>query len=330
MIGKFALPRAALVACAVSILLTPASQAQTSDSYTQKQVRLVVPFAAGGAVDIFGRILARSYGEKWKQTVIVENRPGAGGNLAADAVAKAEPDGSTLLLGTNGTHAINAALYKNLPYDPVADFTPVGLAVSIPHVVVVNADLPVQSIADLIKYAKENPGKLSFGSAGNGSSLHLAAELFDAMAGIKMVHVPYRGGAPAVTDLLAGRIQVMFAVVPLVLQHVRAGKLRALAVTSAKRTALLPDVPTVAEAALPGYEAVAWVGVLAPAKTPAKAVDAINAATREALANKETQKILEAQGFDIATGSPGQFKDFIGAEAAKWGKVVKDSGATIE
>jgi len=320
----------AFAAACAFVFLAAHAPADADGAYPNKTVRLIVPFAPGGAVDILSRVLAKSYGEQLKQTVIVENRPGANGNLAADTVAKAEPDGSTLLLGTNGTHATNAALYKRLTFDPVADFTPIGLAVTIPHVVVVNADLPVHSIAELIRYAKDNPGKLSFGSAGSGSSLHLAAELFDTMAGIKMLHVPYRGGALAVADLLADRTQVMFAVVPLVLQHIRAGKLRALAVTSSKRSTLLPDIPTISETVLPGYEAIAWVGILAPAKTPPDFVAKVNAATKQALGDKETRKLLELQGFEIVTGTPADFKGFIATETAKWTKVVRDSHVEIE
>ncbi|MGE3990244.1 MAG: tripartite tricarboxylate transporter substrate binding protein [Pseudorhodoplanes sp.] len=321
---------AATLAAALTFGLATQGLAQVPEpQQPPKQVRLVVPFAPGGAVDALARVLSQSFAEDLKQTVIVENKPGAGGNLAAELVAKSAPDGSTILLGTNGTHATNAALFKSIPFDPVADFTPIGLAVSIPHVVVVNADLPIRSIAELIQYGKDKPDALLFGSAGNGSSLHLAGELFGSMAQIQLRHVPYRGGAPAVIDLIAGRTSLMFGVVPLVLPHIKSGKLRALAVTGKNRITQLPDVPTVAEAGLPGYEATAWIGLLAPAKTPQPIVNAVNQGLRTAITRSDVRKSLEAQGFEIDPGTPEDFAAFMRNETAKWGEVVRRSGASL-
>jgi tripartite-type tricarboxylate transporter receptor subunit TctC len=236
-----------------------------------------VPFPAGGTTDILARAAAQKLSEAWGQQVIVDNRPGAGGNIGAELVAKAAPDGYTLLMGTVGTHAINSSLYAKMPYDHVKDFAPVILVAGVPNVLVVNPDLPIKTVAELIAYAKANPGKLNFASSGSGTSIHLSGELFKVMAGVQMTHVPYKGSAPALTDLIGGQVQLMFDNLPSSLPQIKGGKLRAVAVTSATRAAALPDVPTVAESGLPGFEASSWFGILAPAGTSKEIIAKINA-----------------------------------------------------
>src|SRR5438034_5972010 len=255
-------------ALAAALLVVAAPVALGQVAYPTKPVRLVVPFPAGGTTDLLARAAAQKLSEAWGQQVIVDNRPGAAGNIGAELVAKAAPDGYTLLMGTVGTHAINASLYAKMPYDHVKDFAPVILVAGVPNVLVVNPSLPVHSVQELIAYAKANPGKLNFASSGSGTSIHLSGELFKVMTGVQMTHVPYKGSAPALQDLLGGQVQLMFDNLPPSLPQIKAGRLRALAVTSATRAPALPDVPTVAEAGLPGFEASSWFGVLAPAGTP--------------------------------------------------------------
>jgi tripartite-type tricarboxylate transporter receptor subunit TctC len=299
-------------------------------TYPTRPIRIVVPFPPGGATDILARDVAQKLTDAWGQAVIVDNRPGAGGNIGSELVAKAAPDGYTLEMGTVGTHAINASLYAKMPYDHVKDFAPVILVASVPNVLEVNPALPVNSVAELIAYAKANPGKLNFASSGNGTSIHLSGELFKVMAGVQMTHVPYKGSAPALQDLIAGQVQLMFDNLPPSLPQIKAGKLRALAVTSAARASALPDVPTVAEAGLPGFEASSWFGVLAPAGTPPAIVAKLNAEIARWLATPEAKEKLAKQGADAAGGSPEDFAKHIAAETAKWAKVVKESGAKID
>ncbi len=301
-----------------------------AQAYPTKPIRLVVPFPAGGTTDILARAAAQKLTEAWGQTVIVDNRPGAGGNIGSELVAKAAPDGYTLEMGTVGTHAINASLYAKMPYDHVKDFVPVILVAGVPNVLVVHPSVPVHSVAELIAYAKANPGKLNFASSGSGTSIHLSGELFKVMAGVQMAHVPYKGSAPAVQDLLGGQVQLMFDNLPSSLPHIKAGKLRALAVTSATRASALPDVPTVAEAGLPGFEASSWFGVLAPAGTPPAIVAKLNAEIAKWLATPEAQEKLSAQGANIASGTPEDFAKHIAGETTKWAKVVKESGAKVD
>jgi tripartite-type tricarboxylate transporter receptor subunit TctC len=299
-------------------------------AYPTKPIRLVVPFPAGGTTDILARAAAQKLTEAWGQPVVVDNRPGAGGNIGSELVAKAAPDGYTLEMGTVGTHAINASLYAKMPYDHVKDFFPVILVAGVPNVLVVHPSVPVNSVAELIAYAKANPGKLNFASSGNGTSIHLSAELFKVMSGVQMAHVPYKGSAPAVQDLLGGQVQLMFDNLPSALPHIKGGKLRALAVTSAQRAPVLPDVPTIAEAGLPGFEASSWFGVLAPAGTPPAIVAKLNAEIAKWLASPEAKEKLQAQGANVAGGPPEEFAKHIAAETAKWAKVVKESGAKID
>ena len=316
--------RALLVGTALA-LAGPAG-AQT---YPNKPIRMIVGFAAGGSTDVTARLVAQALSERLGQQVVVENRTGAGGNIGADSVAKAEPDGYTLLLTTSTTHATNPSLYRNLPFDVRVDFAPVTQTAFIPNLLVVNPSVPAGTVAELAAYARAHPDRLSFGSAGNGSSQHLSGELFKSLAGIRMVHVAYRGGAPAVNDLLGGQIQVLFAPLVEVLQHVEAGKLRALGITTAKRSPLLPDVPAVGET-LPGYEVALWNGILAPARTPGAIVDRLNRETVAALRSDDMRAKLAAQGSEPVGSSPAEFKAFIEAELAKWKRLVEISGATVQ
>ncbi len=313
-----------------SLVLLALAGAVGTGRYPTKPIRLVVPFPPGGATDILARNVAQKLTEAWGQQVIVDNRPGAGGNIGSELVAKSAPDGYTLVMGTVGTHAINASLYAKMPYDHVKDFVPVILVAGVPNVLVVNPSVPVNSVAELIAYAKANPGKLNFASSGNGTSIHLSGELFKVMAGVQITHIPYKGSAPALQDLLGGQVQLMFDNLPPSLPLIKAGKLRALAVTSATRAAALPDVPTMAEAGLPGFEASSWFGVLAPAGTPPAIVAKLNAEIGKWLASPDAKEKLLAQGANAAGGTPEDFAKHIQAETAKWAKVVKESGAKVD
>ncbi|MET0442195.1 MAG: tripartite tricarboxylate transporter substrate binding protein [Casimicrobiaceae bacterium] len=318
----------ALVLAAAAAAFAPAASTQTP--YPTKPVRVVVPFPAGGTTDILARAASQKLSETWGQQALVDNRPGAGGNIGAELVAKAPPDGYTLLMGTVGTHAINSSLYPKMPYDHVKDFAPVILVAGVPNVLVVHPSLPVNSVQELIAYAKANPGKLNFASSGSGTSIHLSGELFKVMTGVQMTHIPYKGSAPALTDLVGGQVQLMFDNLPSSLAFIKAGKLRALAVTSAQRSPALPDVPTVAESGVPGFEASSWFGLLAPAGTPRDIVTKINADTQKWLASPDAKDKLAAQGAAAAGGSPEDFAKHIQAETAKWARVVKESGAKVE
>jgi len=315
---------------AFGIVLGLAAALACAQTYPTKPIRLVVPFPPGGATDILARDVAQKLTEAWGQSVIVDNRPGAGGNIGSELVAKSAPDGYTLEMGTVGTHAINASLYAKMPYDHVKDFTPVILVAGVPNVLVVNPSVPANSVGELITYAKANPGKLNFASSGNGTSIHLSGELFKVMAGVQITHIPYKGSAPALQDLLAGQVQMMFDNLPPSLPQIKAGKLRALAVTSATRAPALPDVPTLAESGLPGFEASSWFGILGPAGTPAPIVTKLNAEIAKWLATPEAKEKLAKQGANAAGGTPDDFAKHIAAETAKWAKVVKDSGAKID
>ena len=304
-------------------------------AWPAKPVRIVVPFAPAGTTDILARALAPELGKAFGQTFIIDNKPGAGGNVGADAVAKSAPDGYTLLMGTVGTHAINAALYPKMPYDPVRDFVPIVLVAGVPNVLVMNpakaeAD-KIRSVADLIRYARANPGKLNMASSGNGTSIHLSGELFKSMTGTYMLHFPYRGSGPALLDLMGGTMDLMFDNLPSALPQIKAGKLKALAVTSAQRSAALPDVPTVAEAGpLKGYEASSWFGLFAPSGTPADIVARIQQETARALQSPALKERLLAQGAIPGGQSPAEFAKFIAAETTKWAQVVKVSGAKVD
>ena len=320
----------AVVAFAV-IALTPA-QAQT---WPAKAVRIVVPFPPGGTTDIVARSLGVELQRMWQHPVVIENRPGAGGNIGADLVAKSAPDGYTLLMGTVGTHAINAALFAQsgakMPFDPAKDFVPITLAAGVPNVMVVNSKLPVNTVAEFIEYAKARPGQLNMASSGNGTSIHLSGELFKTVTGVYMVHFPYRGSAPAITDLIAGNMNVMFDNLPSALPHIKSGRLKALAVTSRTRSPALPNVPTIEEAAgLKGFDASSWFGLFAPAGTPRAIVDKVQADVAKALALPEVRERFLAQGADPGGNTPEQFAAFIRAETDKWTRVVKFSNAKVD
>jgi tripartite-type tricarboxylate transporter receptor subunit TctC len=318
----------ALVGIAAIAVAAPTG-AQTP-AYPTKPIRLVVPFPPGGATDIIARAVAQKLSETWGQSIVVDNRPGAGGNIGTELVAKAAPDGYTLEMGTVGTHAINASLYAKIPFDNVKDFAPIILVAGVPNVLEVNPSLPINSVQELIAYAKANPGKLNFASSGNGTSIHLSGELFKVMTGVQMTHVPYKGSAPALQDLVAGQVQLMFDNLPPSLPQIKSGKLRALAVTSATRAPALPDVPTVAESGLPGFEASSWFGLLAPAGTPPTIIAKINAEVAAWLASPEGKEKLASIGANAAGGSSEDFARHIQAETAKWAKVVKESGAKVD
>lgn len=318
---------AALIAVATPAVLAGSAAAQ---SYPTQPVRLVVPYPAGGPTDVLGRVIAQKLTESLGQPVVVDNKPGASGNIGSDLVAKAAPDGYTLVLGNNATHATNESLFPNMPYRTLRDFTPVILVATVTNMVTVHPGVAAKSVAELVALAKQQPGKLNYGSTGNGSAAHLIGELFKSTAGVDLVHVPYRGSAPAVTDLLSGQVQVMFATLPTVLPHVQAGKLRGLAVTAAKRLPSLPDVPTLAEAGFSGLVADAWFGLFAPANTPAAIVSRLNAETAKAVQAADARDSLAKLGFEVTSSTPAQFTEHVRGEVGKWAKVIQDSGAKVD
>ena len=322
----FTLAIAASVAAGSLSALPAAAQA----NYPTKPVTIVVPFSAGGTTDILARIIAEALKNELGQPVVIDNRAGAGGNIGGALAAKATPDGHTLFMGTVGTHAINAALYKKMPFDHLKDFAPLTRVAMVPNLLVAHPSRPYKTVQELIAHAKANPGKVTFGSSGNGSSIHLSGELFNNMAKVDMIHVPYKGSAPAVTDLIGGQIDIMFDNMPSAIQHVRSGRLKPIAVTTAKRSPELPNVPTIAEAGVPGYEATSWFGMFAPAKTPAPVVAKLNAALVKVLADPDVKKKLAEQGAEPYSEKPEQFAEFIRKETVKWGEVVKAAGATVD
>ncbi len=301
-----------------------------SADYPVKPVRMVVAAAIGGGVDITARMVSIKLSELFKQQFIVENRTGGSGNIGTEQVARATPDGYVLLMGTIGTLAINPGLYKNLTFDTVRDFAPVVRTVDATNILVVHPSVPVRSLKELIAVAKQRPGELLYGSPQNGTSGHLAGEMLASMAGIKLVHIPYKGGAPATIDLLSGQLQFMFATTSTSLQHIRSGKLRALAVTTAKRSALVPELPTMIEAGMPGFEVNNWYGLVAPAKVPADIIATLNRQVRVALESPEVKDSMVKQGLDPAGGTPEEFGAYIKSELAKWAKVIRASGATAQ
>jgi tripartite-type tricarboxylate transporter receptor subunit TctC len=298
--------------------------------YPAKPIRFIIPFPPGGGTDTNSRALTQRIAKNTGWTFVMDNKPGAGGNIGADLVAKSPPDGYTILMGALSTHAVNPSLYAKMPYDAVKDFAPITLLAVTPNVLVVNATLPVNSVKDLIAYAKANPGKLSFGSGSNGSAGHLAGELFKVDTGTDIIHVPYKGGAPATQALLAGDTQFMFDNLANAMPQVKAGKLKALAVTTAERSKLAPDLPTMAEAGLPGFDISTWFGLLAPAGTPADVVARIQQETAKAMATPAMKERLLAQGAIPSGMTPADFVKFIDAETKKWAGVVKASGAKVD
>jgi tripartite-type tricarboxylate transporter receptor subunit TctC len=313
---------AAALACAATLSF--------AQGFPEKPIRFVVGFTPGGPSDILARALGQKLGERWSQQVVIENRPGAGGNVAAEAVARSAPDGYTWLLGNNSILATNQSLYRQLGYDPVKDFAPVSLVALQPNILVVNPQVPANSVMELVSLAKKHPGKLNYASSGSGAAAHLAGELFKTMAGVDLVHIPYKGAQPALTDVIAGQVQVMFATSASVLPFIKAGKLRALAVTTAQRSPSVPELPTVAEAGVPGFEAITWHGVVVPAATPAPLIERLNRDLVGVLRMPDLRERLATLGAEVVAGTPREFADYIAAEIPKWAKVVRDSGARIE
>jgi tripartite-type tricarboxylate transporter receptor subunit TctC len=305
------------------------SAAALAQPYPSKPVRIIVNFPAGGVADVYARIIGAKVQEAWGQPVVIENRTGAGGNIGAEAVAKSPPDGYTLNMSAIGPHAVNVSLFSKLPYDPVKDFAAVALVLEAEGLLVVHPSVPANSVADLITYARANPGKLTFASAGTGTASHLAGELFKTMAKVDMTHVPYKGNVPAITDLLAGQTSLLFATMPTVLPHAKTGKLRALATIGAERSRAAAELPTVAET-LPGFEVNNWIGLFAPAGTPAPIVQRWNAEVLRIMQLAEIQARLPVEGARFAPNSPEQFAQFVKSEIAKWASVVKASGARVD
>ncbi len=318
------------LAAAMPVLLTLAGgHAVAEQAYPTKPVRIIVPFTPGGAADIMTRALGERLRQQLGQPVLVENKPGAGTVIASDYVAKQAPDGYTLLMAASSL-GIAPSIYKNVAYDPVKDFAPVTLVASVVHVLEVNAKLPVKNVQELISYLKSNGKTLSYSSAGTGTSTHLEGELFKTMAGVELTHIPYKGSSPALTDLVGGNVQVMVDAYASSAPFIKSGSVRALAVTTAKRSATLPDLPTVAESGLPGYEAMPWLGLIAPAGTPPEVVKRVYAATQEALKDRALIEQFHALGLDIIGNTPAQFAAFIKQDAVKWAKVAKASGAQAD
>jgi tripartite-type tricarboxylate transporter receptor subunit TctC len=314
----------------VAVLAATAASLALAQGYPSKPIKLIVPFPPAGSTDISARAVAGKLGERLGQVVVIENKPGAGGNIGTDVVAKAAPDGYTLIVGTVGTHAINQSLYSKMPYDNIRDFAPVILLSTTPNVLVTQPGFAANSVADVIRMAKAKPGELTFASSGNGTSIHLSGELFNSMAGTKMTHIPYKGSAPMLIDLLSGTVNMAFDNLSASMVHIKAGKLKALATTGAQRAPALPDIPTVAEAGLAGYDSTSWNGIYAPAGTPREIVDKLNREVRAILESAETRKYFSEQGAEAGGGTPEQLGAFTRAETAKWQKVVKDSGAKVD
>ncbi len=308
--------------------LLSAAHAQSAAAWPTKPVKIVVTFPPGGAPDTLARVLADKWGQALGQTFTVDNKPGAGGNIGSDFVAKSAGDGTTLLIATVGTHAINPALYANMPYNNIKDFTPVSFLAATPNLLVVNNTVPAKSVKELIALAGKTP--LTFGSSGSGTSIHLSGELFNTLAGVKMQHIPYKGRAQAVPDLLGGRITMIFDNMPSALPLVKAGEVRAIAVTSATRSAAAPNIPTIAESGLPGFEATSWFALMAPAGLPKEVLARINAETVRVLNLPDVREKLTTLGLDVAPGTPESLATLIQAETAKWAKVVKESGAKLD
>ncbi|MES2710619.1 MAG: tripartite tricarboxylate transporter substrate binding protein [Pseudomonadota bacterium] len=319
--------RLSLLACLILGLGMPAL---SQEVYPARPVRVVVAFAAGGSIDVVARIISQELGRTMGQAFVVENRAGASGNLGADFVAKAAADGYTLFMGSASSLAANAALFANLPYDPTRDFAPIRLIGLQPNVVVVHPSVPVTTIGELIAFARANPGRLNFGTAGSGSAQHMAADVFRRMAGIEMVHVPYRGGAPALNDLLAGQIQLMFETIPTAVEPIAAGQLRALAVTMPQRVARLPDLPTVSESGVPGYVSRGWMGLVARTGTDPAIIAALERATASIVATPEVRQRLEALGLEVMASDGAEFAAFIRSEVAFYRQVVAQMGIRLD
>ena len=322
------LARILSAAAAVMIACLPA--AAHAQTYPTKSIRLIVPFPPGGSTDLMGRVLGAKLGETFGQQVIVENRPGASGMIGNELVARAAPDGYMLTMGTIGAMSVNVSLFKAVPYDSTRDFAPITLTGNVENLLVVHPSVPVRNVKELIALAASKPGNLIFASSGIGNAPHLAGELFNQLAKVKMVHLPYKGGGPAMIDLVAGQVSLSFASMPSSLPFAKSGKLRAIAVGGARRSPAAPDIPTVAENGLPGFEVTDWQGLLAPAKTPAVVVERLNRETLRILNERETKDRLAAAGLQVVTSTPAQFAEFIRSEIDKWGKVIRSAGIKPE
>ncbi|AMO22639.1 tripartite tricarboxylate transporter substrate binding protein [Ramlibacter solisilvae] len=320
------LSRRAAFAIAAASLVTSTAFAQ---GWPSRPIRLIVPFPPGGGTDIITREVANKVGGPG-YTFVIDNKPGTGGNIGVDAVAKAPADGYTLVMGQTSNLAINPTLYPKLPYDPLKDLTPVSLVASSPLVIVASANSPFHTLADVVKEAKAHPGSINFASAGNGTVGHLAAESFQKVAGVKFTHIPYKGAAQGATDVISGQVQLYFSTIPTLIGHIKSGKVRAIAVTSSTRVDDLPQVPTIAESGYKGFEAVTWFGILGPAKLPKDVVDKLNADINKALKDPVLAKKLGAQGADVAGSTPEQFAKLIQDDISRWGKIVKESGAKLD
>jgi tripartite-type tricarboxylate transporter receptor subunit TctC len=323
---------AALVALSLAAAASPSTQAIAADtaSYPDRPIRFIMPYPSGGTIDMTGRLVAQNLGDALGQQVVVDNRTGAGGTLGTELGAKAPSDGYTIVMGGTGTLAISPALGRQLGYDPLTDFAPITLVATTPYVLVVHPSVPAKTVAELIKLAKAQPGKLNYASGGSGSAPHLIGAMFVSRAGIDVVHVPYKGSSPAKIDLVAGRVQLFFTGIPPVATEIRNGALRALGVTSAKRTSSLPDVPTIAESGLPGFDVSPWFGILAPARTSPAIVNRLNQEIVKVLRAPALRDRLTRAGVDVVGGTPKEFAAFIRSEMKQWAKAVKDSGARVE
>ncbi|MBI3938197.1 MAG: tripartite tricarboxylate transporter substrate binding protein [Betaproteobacteria bacterium] len=315
--------------CALMLPIAAVGHA-AAQGYPEKPIRFIVPAPPGGGANIVARVIGQKLSDGWGQQVVVDNRGGAGGIIGTELAAKAEPDGYTLLLGLTANLSFAPSLFRNLPYDTTRDFAPVTLVGSTPYVLVVNPSIPVKSVKELIALARSRPGKLNFASTGNGAGNHLAGELFKNMTGVNLVHVPYKGGGQALTAVLSGEAQLIFGSMLSTLPHVKADKLRALAITGAKRSSAAPDVPTIAEAGVPGYDVTTWQGVLVPARTPKKIIARLHAEFVKILRMPDVRQRLSGEGFDLLGGTPGEFGKLIKADIEKWAKVVKQSGIRID
>ena len=317
-------------ACCFALFSIPAIPAAQAQIYPAKAIRFVVPFPAGGPLDISARAIGQKLTEVWKQPVIIDNRPGAGGNIGADNVAKSAPDGYTILMGAVSTHAINPSLYSKMPYDAIRDFAPITLVTTVPNVLVVHPSVPAKHVRELIALAKSRPGQLNFASGSTGSTGHLAGELFKTMAKVDMVHVPYKGAAPAVTDLIAGHVSIMFDNLASALPQIKGGRTRALAVTTLSRSTMIPDLPTIDESGLKGFDLSTWFGIFAPAGVPSTILSALHLEITRALGAADLRNRLASIGAQPTPNTPEAFAAFIKAEHAKYAKVIKVSGALVD
>ncbi|MGL4495442.1 MAG: Bug family tripartite tricarboxylate transporter substrate binding protein [Beijerinckiaceae bacterium] len=327
--SKLMIDRRTITAGAAALLGMPAI-ARGQARFPDRPVTIIVPFAAGGSTDIVARLVGQKMGELLGQNVVIENRAGAGGNTGSRAVASAEPNGYTLLMGTISTHALNTAVMKQMPYDPVTDFEPVSLLAVVPNVMVVNPNFPAKTVKECIEILKANPGKYSYASSGNGTPLHLSGELFKTMAGVQMTHVPYRGAGPALNDVVSGVVPIMFDNLPSSAGHIKQGTLRGLAVLTKERAASFPDMPTMAEGGLPGYETYTWNALFAPAKTPKAVIDVINKAANDSLKDATVRQRLTDVSATIIGSTPEQLREHVKAELAKWIPIAKSAGISID